>query len=336
MKLPPLKIGRFVAPVPLVQGGMSVRVSTSALAAPVAECGGIGTIGGSSIPVDDLVRDIRRAKEMTRGVVAVNIMFAMKNFHNLVMGSIKAGVDMIVTGAGFSRDIFKIGREHDVPIVSIVSSPSFARLAEKLGAAAIVVEAKEAGGHLGTDKSLRELFPEIRKVVKKVPLIAAGGITNGYEMAEMMDRYGADGVQVATRFVLTKECDVSDVFKKAMLDASREDIALIKSPVGLPGRAIKTPFVQKLLAREDLETKTCTYKCLKKCDHVYCITDRLIKARDGNFEEGLFFSGENVHRINDILSVREVFDQFVSQAESVYREEGADKTYDALHAGEAA
>jgi len=320
MKLPPLKIDRFVAPIPLVQGGMSVRVSTSSLAAPVAECGGIGTIGGSSIPVDDLIDDIRRAKEMTKGIVAVNIMFAMKNFYNLVMGSIKAGVDMIVTGAGFSRDIFKIGREHNVPIVSIVSSPSFARLAEKLGAAAIVVEAKEAGGHLGTDRSLREIFPEVRKVVKKVPLIAAGGITNGYEMGEMMGRYGADGIQIATRFVLTKECDVSDVFKKTMLEAQKDDIALIKSPVGLPGRAIKTPFVQKLLAREDLEAKKCNYKCLKKCDHVYCITDRLVKARDGNLEDGLFFSGENVHRINDILTVQEVFDQFVSQAESVYHE----------------
>ncbi len=333
MKLPPLKIGKFTAPIPLVQGGMSVRVSTSSLAAPVAQCGGIGTIGGSSIPVDDLIRDIYRAKEMTDGVVAVNIMFAMKNFYNLVMGSIKAGVDMIITGAGFSRDIFKIGREHNVPIVSIVSSPSFARLAEKLGAAAIVVEAKEAGGHLGTDRTLRDLFPEIRKVVKKVPLIAAGGITNGYEMGEMMDRYGADGVQIATRFVLTEECDVDDVFKKAMLEAGKDDITLIKSPVGLPGRAIKTPFVKKLMARDDLEAKKCSYKCLKKCDHVYCITERLVKARDGDLEDGLFFSGENVHRLNDILTVQEVFDQFVSQAESVYRETDSARVYDAQATG---
>ncbi|MFA6465442.1 MAG: nitronate monooxygenase, partial [Desulfurivibrionaceae bacterium] len=247
MKLPPLTIGKFTAQVPLVQGGMSIRVSTSALAVPVAECGGIGTIGGSAIPVEELKADIRKAKAATKGIIAVNIMFAMKNFYNLVQGSIEAGVDMIVTGAGFSRDIFKIGKETNTPIVSIVSSPSFAMLAEKLGAAAIVVEAKEAGGHLGTNVALRELFPEIRKVVKKVPLIAAGGITNGFEMAEMMDKYGADGVQVATRFVLTKECSVAESFKQAMLHASKEDIALIKSPVGLPGRAIKTPFVEKLL-----------------------------------------------------------------------------------------
>jgi NAD(P)H-dependent flavin oxidoreductase YrpB (nitropropane dioxygenase family) len=261
---------------------------------------------------------------MTKGVVAVNIMFAMKNFYNLVMSSIEAGVDMIITGAGFSRDIFKIGKDTNTPIISIVSSPAFAKLAEKLGAAAIVVEAKEAGGHLGTDISLRDLFPEIRKVVKKVPLIAAGGITNGYEMAEMMDKYGADGVQIATRFVLTKECSVSDNFKKALLNATKDDVKLIKSPVGLPGRAIKTPFVEKLLSdRDSLKIKECKYKCLKKCDHVYCISERLIKACEGDVDEGLFFSGENVFKIHDILSVREVFDQFVSQAESLYKEPAA-------------
>ena len=323
MTLPPLKIDRFTAPVPLVQGGMSIRVSTSALAVPVAECGGIGTIGGSAIPVEELQADIRKAKNQTKGIVAVNIMFAMKNFYNLVMGAIDAGVDMIVTGAGFSRDIFKIGKDTNTPIVSIVSSPAFAKLAEKLGAAAIVVEAKEAGGHLGTDVALRDLFPDIRKVVKKVPLIAAGGISDGFEMAEMMDKYGADGVQVATRFVLTKECSVSDNFKQLMLNATKDDIQLIRSPVGLPGRALKSPFVEKLVKKMDLVTKECKYKCLKKCDHVYCISERLIKACEGNVEEGLFFSGENVYKIKDILTVREVFDQFISQAESLYKEPNA-------------
>ncbi len=323
MKLPPLKIGPFTAKVPLVQGGMSIRVSTSDLAIPVAECGGIGTIGGSAIPAEELAADIKKAKAATDGVVAVNIMFAMKNFYSLVMTSIEAGVDMIVTGAGFSRDIFKIGKETNTPIVSIVSSPAFAKLAEKLGAAAIVVEAKEAGGHLGTDVALRDLFPEIRKVVTKVPLIAAGGVTNGKEMAEMMDKYGADGVQIATRFVMTKECSVSDNFKQAMLNATEDDISLIKSPVGLPGRAIKTPFVEKLLAKADLKAKECKHKCLKKCDHVYCISDRLIAACEGNIDEGLFFSGENVFKMKDILSVREVFDQFINEAESLYKEPAA-------------
>jgi nitronate monooxygenase len=299
---------------------MSIRVSTSDLAIPVAECGGIGTIGGSAIPLDELKADIIKAKNATNGIIAVNIMFAMKNFYSLVKGSIEAGVDMIITGAGFSRDVFKIGRETNTPIISIVSSPAFARLAEKLGASAIIVEAKEAGGHLGTDISLRDLFPKIRKVVKKVPLIAAGGITNGFEMAEMMDKYGADGIQIATRFVLTNECSVSDAFKQAYLNAKKEDVSIIRSPVGLPGRALRTPFVDKMKAGEEVKAKECKYKCLKKCDHYYCISDRLTMARNGNIDEGLVFSGENVYKMKEILSVREVFDMFTSQAESVYKE----------------
>ena len=124
MKLPPLTIGKFTARVPLIQGGMSIRVSTSALAVPVAECGGIGVIGGSGIPCDELQEDIRKAKKATNGIIAVNIMYAMKNFYDLVIGSIEAGIDMIITGAGFSRDIFKIGKAHNTPIVMIVSSPA--------------------------------------------------------------------------------------------------------------------------------------------------------------------------------------------------------------------
>lgn len=320
MKLPELKIGQFTAKVPIIQGGMSIRVSTSALAIPVAECGGIGTIGGSGLPVEELQEDIRKAKKATDGVIAVNIMYAMKEFYELVMGSIEAGVDMIITGAGFSRDIFKIGKKYNVPIVSIVSSPAFAKLAEKLGASAIVVEAAEAGGHLGTQTKLRDLFPSIRKVVSKVPLIAAGGITNGFEMAELMEKFGADGIQIASRFVLSKECSVSQKFKEAFLKAGKDDIVLVKSPVGMPGRAIKTPFVEKMNRGEDVSPEECRFKCLKKCSYKYCINERLMKARNGNVEEGLVFSGANTYKMKEILSVREIFNRFVKEAESVYKE----------------
>lgn len=320
MKLPSLNIAKFTAAFPLIQGGMSIRVSTSALAVPVAECGGIGVIGGSGLPPEELHADIKKAKAATKGIVAVNIMYAMKDFYQLVMSSIDAGIDMIITGAGFSRDIFKIGRDHNTPIVMIVSSPTLAKLAEKLGASAIIVEAKEAGGHLGTDKPLREIFPPIRDVVKSVPLIAAGGITNGYEMAEMMDKYGADGIQIASRFVLSKECDISDAFKEAYLQAGKEDIVLTTSPVGLPGRAINNPFVQAINAGENMTTKKCPQLCLKKCDHHYCINERLMMARDGNTRDGLVFSGENTYKMKNILSVAEIFKQFKTQAESVYRE----------------
>ncbi|MHB8790048.1 MAG: NAD(P)H-dependent flavin oxidoreductase [Desulfobulbaceae bacterium] len=325
MKLPELKIGSLTARIPLIQGGMSIRVSTSALAVPVAECGGIGTIGGSGLPVAELQEDIRKAKRETKGIIAVNIMYAMREFYELVMGSIEAGVDMIITGAGFSRDIFKIGAKYNVPIVSIVSSPAFAKLAEKLGAAAIIVEAAEAGGHLGTQTKLRDLFPSIRKEVTKVPLIAAGGITNGFEMAELMDKYGADGIQIASRFVLSKECSVSQKFKETYLKADEDDIVLVSSPVGMPGRAINTPFVRKMINGEDISVKECKYKCLKKCSYRYCISDRLIRACAGDVEEGLVFSGANTFKMKEILSVREIFNRFVKEAESVYRENSQNK-----------
>jgi nitronate monooxygenase len=320
MKLPSLNIAKFIASFPLIQGGMSIRVSTSALAIPVANCGGIGVIGGSGLPPEELHNDIKKAKAATNGVVAVNIMYAMKDFYELVMTSIDAGVDMIITGAGFSRDIFKIGREHNIPIVMIVSSPALAKLSEKLGAAAVIVEAKEAGGHLGTDKPLRELFPPIREVVKNIPLIAAGGITNGFEMAEMMDKYGADGVQIASRFVLSKECDIAEEFKQAYLGAKKEDIVLTSSPVGMPGRALNNPFVKAMNAGEDVSVKKCPHVCLKKCDHHYCINERLMMACEGNIQDGLIFSGENTYKMDKILSVDEIFTQFQEQAESVYKE----------------
>jgi len=320
MKLPSLNIAQFTAPFPLIQGGMSIRVSTSALAVPVANCGGIGVIGGSGIPPEELKQDILKAKSQTSGIIAVNIMYAMKNFYNLVMSSIEAGVDMIITGAGFSRDIFKIGKEHKTAVVMIVSSPALAKLAEKLGAAAVIVESKEAGGHLGTDRPLREIFPPIRDVVKNIPLIAAGGITNGYEMAEIMDQYGADGIQIASRFVLSKECDISDNFKQVYLNAQKEDIVLTSSPVGMPGRAINTPFMQALKAGKNVSARKCEFVCLKKCDHHYCISERLNMAREGNVEEGLVFSGENTYKMKDILSVAEIFEQFKRQAESVFKE----------------
>lgn len=317
LKLPELNIGKYTAKVPIIQGGMSIRVSTSSLAAAVAECGGIGTIGGVGVPLDELKADIRKAKEMTSGIIAVNIMFAISNFMETVKASIEAGVDMIATGAGFSRDIFKVGKDAGVPIISIVSSPEFGKLAERSGADAIVVEAKEAGGHLGTDRALCDLFPEVRKVVKKVPLIAAGGISTGKDIAEVMNKLGADGVQMATRFVLSKECDVSDAYKQAYLNAKKEDIVIIKSPVGMPGRAIRNKFVDRLLNGEKIGDKFCD-SCLKNCGHEFCIADRLNQARVGNIDEGLVFSGENVWMLKDIPTVRELFDRLVAEAEELY------------------
>lgn len=168
---------------------------------------------------------------------------------------------------------------------------------------------------------LRELFPSIRKMISKIPLIAAGGITNGYEMGEMMDQYGADGVQLASRFVLSEECSVSQKFKESYLQAGKDDIVLVSSPVGMPGRAIRNPFVDKMLAHdESIVSRKCRFQCLRKCDRKYCISERLLASRDGDVENGLVFSGANAFKMKEILPVREIFDRFVKAAESVYKE----------------
>ena len=140
-------------------------------------------------------------------------------------------------------------------------------------------------------------------------------------MAEMMDKYGADGVQIASRFVLSKECSVSEKFKQAYLNAHKDDIVLVTSPVGLPGRAVKTGFVEKMLRGDDISTDKCAFKCLKKCSYKYCISERLHNALVGDVENGLVFSGANTFKMKEILSVQEIFDRFVQAAESVYKEQ---------------
>jgi NAD(P)H-dependent flavin oxidoreductase YrpB (nitropropane dioxygenase family) len=316
MKLPPLKIGNLTARIPLIQGGMSVRVSTSSLAAAVAREGGIGVIGGSGIPPKDLYDDIVKAKkEANGGLIAVNIMFVAAEFAELVQASIEAKVDMIITGAGFSRDIYKVGKAAGVPIVSIVSSANFAKLSEKCGAAAIIVEGFEAGGHLGTDRLTKDIIPEVLAVVKDIPVIAAGGISDGYIWAEYM-KMGCAGIQIATRFILTPECDVSDKYKQALLDAKAEDIVVFQSPVGMPGHAVMTPFLRNYLDKK-LGRTICAWQCMKHCNHAFCILNSLIDAKDGDLEKGIVFSGSKVYKFKDILPVKTIMDNMIKEAESV-------------------
>ena len=220
MRLPKLRIAHLEPLYPIVQGGMGVRISTAPLASAVAKAGGIGTLSAAEYhnknrktPKTDVVRgttisrpyiyapliaeEIRQAKAGHNGIIGVNIMYAITDFYDLVMTSVDAGVDFIVTGAGFSRDIYGMVRDFGVPVISICDQPGLAKIAERLGAAAIVVEGKEAGGHLGTDKPTRELLPRVVDAVS-IPVIAAGGIWSGEDMEEMF-RLGASGVQMATR-----------------------------------------------------------------------------------------------------------------------------------------
>lgn len=317
MKLPELKIANLVARIPIIQGGMAIRISTGALAGAVAAAGGIGVIGASGLSFEELRQEIRLARTKAMGgIIGINIMFAAREFLGIVKTAIKEKIDLVFTGAGFSRDIFKIGQESQTPIVPIVSSARLAQTADKCGAAAIVVEGKEAGGHLGTDRSIKDILPEVRKVVN-LPVIAAGGITDGRDIVTMF-KLGANGVQIATKFVLSEECNAALPYKKRYQEAKQEDIVVITSPVGLPGRAIKTAFVEKILKKEAPRPAGCDF-CLKHCSLEYCIIQALINSQQGDINNGIVFSGENVWKIKDrsIRPAREIIKELVREAEEV-------------------
>ena len=314
MKLPELKIGNKTAKIPIVQGGMAIRLSTARLAAAVANEGGIGLIAASGMSHPELRYEIKLARSLTDGIIGINIMVAASDFAGIVRTAVDAGIDLIVAGAGFSRDIFGIGKESGTPIVPIVSSVKLAKISEKLGATAIVVEGKEAGGHLGTDVSVRELIPPIRAAVK-IPVVAAGGVLNGKDIADML-KMGANGVQMGSRFAASLESNGAPFLKEYYLNSKPEDIVVIHSPVGLPGRAVRTPFSKRVM-EGNVPPKGCD-SCLKACKHNFCIVKALMRAQQGDLETGLVFTGEYMPRITEILPVKEIISRLVTEAENSY------------------
>lgn len=309
MKIPKLKIGELDIKNPIIQGGMAIKVSMSKLASAVANEGGIGLIAGTTLPIETLKNEIKKAKELTKGIIGVNIMFAAKDFFDLVKASIEAKADLIVCGAGFSRDIFAVGKEFNIPIVPIVSSLKLAKISEKLGASAIIVEGGNAGGHLGTDKDSWDIVEEIKKAIK-IPVIAAGGIITPGD-AKRMFSLGVDGIQLGSRFVASHECEVSDAFKQSYIDAKEGDIVEIMSSAGLPANAIKTPFVEKILRGNPDKPTTCT-GCLKHCTYAFCVNERLVRGHNGDTQGGIYFAGKDAWKINEVLSVKEIFKRFLS------------------------
>jgi len=305
VKIPELRIGNLVAKIPVIQGGMAVKISMAPLAAAVAEEGGIGIIAGSGLSVEELIAEIREARRRTKGIIGVNIMFAVREFAQLVHAAFDEKIDLLVSGAGFSRDMFTWGKEKGVPVVPIVSSAKLAKLSQKLGAAAVIVEGAEAGGHLGTDRSIHDILPEVIAAVS-IPVIGAGGFTDGQDVAKVL-KLGADGVQMGTRFALSEESSAALAWKEAMLKATKEDILIIHSPVGMPARGIKNPFTQLLEEKVNVKSSKCR-GCLKQCEGNFCIISRLIKAQEGDVREGIIFSGANVYKIKEVLSVHEIFE----------------------------
>jgi len=353
-----LRIGDLIARVPIIQGGMGVGVSMSGLASAVANEGGIGVIAAAGIGMLEpdgfsnyveasklrLRSEIRKAREATQGILGVNIMVALSNFADMVSTAIEEGIDVIFSGAGLPLTLPQyLEGNHKTKLVPIVSTGRAAVLIAKRWLDrynylpdAFVVEGPMAGGHLGfkedqlgkAEYSLDKLVPDvinsikplIEKAGRKIPVIAGGGIYNGNDIYRFLE-LGADGVQMATRFVTTHECDASIRFKQAYLDSHQEDTLIIKSPVGMPGRALRNEFIEDVHAGKKTPFK-CPYHCIVTCDYQnspYCIAIALMNAQKGNMKHGLVFAGENVHRCQEITSVKELMATLVQEYEDAAR-----------------
>ncbi|WP_185806805.1 NAD(P)H-dependent flavin oxidoreductase [Bacillus salinus] len=315
LNFPQLKIGHIVPKVPIMQGGMGVGISLSGLASAVANAGGIGTISGTGITVEEMRLHIRKAKESIKdmGYIGANVLFAMNDFAEKMKVAIEEKVDFIISGAGISRDMYAWGKQAGIPVISIVSSAKLAKLSERLGASAIVVEGHEAGGHLGTERPLFDILPEVVSAVT-IPVIAAGGILTGRDVRQAI-QIGASGVQMGTRFVASEECDAPLSFKEKYVHAKKEDTILVKTTVGLQGRAIKNHFTDLISDDNRVKIKKC-HDCLKNCSYRFCTLDSLFTSMNGDCENGLVFAGARVAEIKDILPVQTIINNVMKEYEN--------------------
>lgn len=319
MNFPQLKIDHMMPRVPIFQGGMGVGISLSNLASAVANSGGVGIISGTGISVDTMRTHIRKAKSLLKdtGYIGVNVLFAMNDFAEKMKAALDEKVDFIISGAGISRDMYAWGKQAGIPVISIVSSAKLARISERLGAAAVVVEGFEAGGHLGTDRPLFDILPEVVEAVS-IPVIAAGGIMTGDDIANAF-RMGAAGVQMGTRFVASKECDAPLAFKQKYVDARKEDTVLVKTTVGLQGRAISNNFTDLISGSEKLKISKC-HDCLKNCSYRFCTLDSLVKSVEGDVENGLVFAGARVDEIKEILPVQQIIETLLVEYQNAMKQ----------------
>ena len=349
-QIPKLQIGDLELGIPIIQGGMGVGISLSGLASAVANEGGIGVISASGIGMLEpdfnrnfkaanqraLRGEIKKAREMTDGIIGINILVALSDCSDLLQVAVDEGADVVFLGAGLPLKIPETllpngSGKATVKVIPIVSSARAAKLIFQYWERnynhvpdAVVVEGPLAGGHLGfkkeqinsPDYTLEKILPEVISVLKpygksfnkSIPVIAAGGVYTGADIYKFIQS-GAQGVQMATRFVVTHECDASTAFKEAYVKCKKEDLTIIDSPVGLPGRAIRNRFLEKIEFGNKIPFK-CPWQCLKTCDirtSPYCIARALTNAKNGHLEQGFAFAGANAYRIDKIISVKELF-----------------------------
>lgn len=344
-----LSIGNLNITVPIIQGGMGVGISLSGLASAVANEGGVGVISSAGLgllykklspdylkaSILGLKEELRLAREKSKkGIIGVNVMVAMSNYADMVKTAIKEKADIIFSGAGLPLDLPSfLEKGSKTKLVPIVSSSRAAKLiCEKWKSTynylpdAIIVEGPKAGGHLGfkADQiedeaySIESLIPQVVETIREIekqyntniPVIAGGGIYTGEDMFKIME-LGASGVQMGTRFVTTDECDASPEFKQTYIDAEEKDIEIIKSPVGMPGRAVFNKFLQKVKEGKQRPLR-CPVHCIKTCDiskSPYCIISALYSAFKGKMNSGYAFCGSNAFRATKIESVKSIFNE---------------------------
>ena len=342
------KIGDKLTRFPLIQGGMGVGISLGRLAGTVAKEGGIGIISTAQIGYREkdfdrnteeanqraILSEMKKARRISPdGIIGYNIMVALKEYASHVKAAVHAGADLIISGAGLPTELPALVSGSKTKIAPIVSTDKSAKVILKYWerkykrtADLVVIEGPQAGGHLGFHKEELDSYTpeaydnEIRKIVQtvksyaakfgtEIPVVAAGGIATHEDVKHVLD-LGVDGVQVATRFIPTEECDADIRLKESLIHAAKDDIAIVKSPVGMPGRALRNEFIKELeIARKQI---TKCYNCLEKCEPrsvPYCITKALIDAVRGDVENGLVFCGENVDRIQKMTTVHELMQE---------------------------
>lgn len=341
-----IKIGNKISKYPIIQGGMGVGVSLHKLAGHVSKEGGIGVISTADIgyqeqdfntnPLEANLRaigsEIKKAREIAGNdkILGVNVMVALQNYAEIVKECVKQKIDLIISGAGIPKDLPEFVKNSNTKIAPIVSSLRCCQLIVKHWIKKynyvpdmIIIEGPKAGGHLGFKKeelesnNLEEITKEVVQYVKEIekeyqkeiPVIAAGGIWDNKDINKFLE-LGADGVQMATRFVTTYECDASNEFKEAYINAKEEDIKIISSPVGMPGRALYNEFIKSTENEKSKITKC--YKCIKTCDiknTPYCITKALINSVKGNLKDGLIFCGSNVDKATELMKVHDLMEE---------------------------
>lgn len=349
MPLKPLVIDQLVAKVPIIQGGMGIGVSLANLAGAVAREGGIGILSTAQIGYQEdifsksplranmaaIKKQFDKAKEIAKGgIVGFNIMAATFQYDRYVKRCVEVGADVIISGAGLPINLPELVDGSSTKIAPIVSSNKAAKVL--LGtwkkrysktADFVVIEGPKAGGHLGfkaesIKESIEKMDEEVKKIVetvnifakefkREIPVIFAGGVFNRSDINHYMD-LGCSGVQMATRFVVTEECDAPEAFKDAYVNAKEEDVMIIKSPVGMPGRALKNNFTERI-KHEQIPIEKC-HACLsfKHCDRKtipYCISETLLNAVTKKPEDALVFAGANVFRVNQKTTVRDLFEE---------------------------